>query len=625
MDGGVKGKYKNPSEMEAKDFVDHVRVWFADSRDGSKKARDSYRKSFKFKNGDQWGDKKEQADNEGFPALTLNYIHGKVETVAGEERKNRTEIKVFARSTEDDGISTAMSSVIRWSDDISGADFNRSYAFKSMVCCGVGWRLREWSYENDPEGRLESAFIPWDCVYSDPASRKQDYSDAKFVIMEKWMTDDEVEALAPGATEALHARRLTSTSDSADWNIKSGTRARTKVYDKKRGEWQVLQVWWKETQTGYVYADPAAKGQLKDMTAAEHQDAITNHQREVLQFESEYQNYQLRTAIGELVEPPQAPQQLPEFSERPVKRVWTAHIIGDEAFNIGQHPVTQCKTFPLIPCFGYWNEEDCHWYGIVTHLLDPQRQHNVEQSTIVRMAQNNSKNGWYGPKGWMEDEDNWLQNSSKPGFVAEYNMEPKQVQPQSIPSFLPALAQSRLQAMSDISMVNYELMGASSAADVGVVNDSRKTQAITGLSTLFDNYRLSKKIEGEIMIHYLQHYLDPGRVMMVLGEDATVSPVQFVEDMKFATYDAVIEEAQWSNDQKGVTLQALINVLPQLQSAQIPIPKTLLPQILPIPAKLRNEWIEHIQQQEQQAQMMQQQQMQVQPQPQIADQQGVMQ
>jgi hypothetical protein len=594
-------------------YVQRVQAWFKAACDHDKEAVKQEDEDFRFYSGHQWErDTKDLMTASKRPVLTLNYVLPIVQAVVGEERMNRQQISVMGRDITDDGGAYVMTEVIRWAMDRCNGDYALSKAFRNTAIGGRGWVEVTMNFLDDPQGRPEIKAVKRGEIRLDPLSELEDASDARYLIRERWLSEDEIEAMWPGAMEKLgtykevHGSGGPSASSGSvkDNHPGDAYRSKDKVYSAKDGTWQVLEVWHHEVLPGALVVNPET-GTLEELTKDEldallkdEQARLDAHALALAEHEATIGPVVAQSLImtGNPPDPallppaPEAPPRL-EYRETPIKRFFQGFVCADFVLERREAPTPRLKRFPYAPCFGMRDEEGECWFGVVRAIKDAQRQHNVEQSAILHWTQTSPKGGWMAPKGAFVDRTRWEQRSSQSGAILEYNPQrgkPEEIRPPALPRHMVELSPARLQAMRDISGVNVDLMGNAIKDTPGVVMEMRRKQGLTVLQTLFDNLRLTRRIVGEILLAYIQEFMADGRMLRIVGPQGQ-KHIQITQDVTFGQYDVVIEDSTDSPTDKMATMHILQTTLPMLMKAGIPIPPSFV-DLLPISPHIRDEW-----------------------------------
>jgi hypothetical protein len=592
------------TKLDEAAYARRVRAWHSQAADKEKEPREQEEEDQAFYSGHQWS--KEQISARAAaktPTLTVNYCLPIVNAVVGEERLNRQAINVYGRDTTDDNGGHVFTEIIRWVMYGTNGEYSVSKAFRSSCISGRGWLEVKVNWLDDPEGKIEVREVPRKEIFLDPTSKEEDISDARFLVREKWLTEDEIEAMWPDKAESITLAKALN-QNSAGNNVENTYRQDAyklgdKSWFRQDGTFQILEAWHYEIVPGAVVLNEQT-GQLEEMDTDELAKVEQARQLEIQQAEQQNQmamvmhmaSPQMDPMTGAPVMPQLAPVPGPvQAKKRPIKRYFYGFTCGDIVLERGPSPHKFLRRFPYVPVFGMWDEEKECWFGLVRAIKDPQRQHNVEQSAILQWTQTMPKGGWMAPKGGFVDRLRWEQRSSQAGFIGEYNPargKPEPIRPPTLPRHVIELAPTRLQNMRDISGVNVDLMGNAVKDTPGVVMEMRRKQALTVLQILFDNLRLSRRILGEVLIAFIQQYIADGRRLRIVGQP-NAGYVMATADLQFGKYDAIVEDSPESPNDKMATMYILQTTLPMLMKAGIPIPPSFV-DLLPISPHIRDEW-----------------------------------
>lgn len=580
------------------ELVARLRKWYLEDLRAQENERKNRKQDWRMWAGDQWEeDARNRAKTENRPLLTLNYVLPTICAIEGEERSNRQQIKVYGvDDAQDDYGAYAFNLLIRGVMNENNGEYSLSAGFKHAATCGTGWVHPDVDYFADPEGMIVVRHVDEDEIVNDCMDTSPDASGSRRLTRQRWLADDEIEALFPGAMAKLQNYADGNGNDDPvptregdgrgyrDIYSEPG-KTDTKIYDCTRKEWLVLEHWWFEIAPGMVARNPA-NGELEELTIEEGQALQANEQKAA----ADYPFQRLEAALaGQQVPPPPQPTQM---MERPIRCYYQAFACGGVMLYKGKSPIPEARRIPYVPIYGYYDKVKRERFGVVRNIADVQRQTNVEQSAIVHMIQLAPKAGWMAPRGAFHDKQKWMSSAARPGAMLEYNAQkgkPEPLQQPQLPRHLVDLAMSRMQSMKAISGVNTEMTGERVAGDAGVAMEMRKKAAMTILATLFDNFRLSKKVLGKLLIVYIQAFMPIGRRIRVIGPKDAPEYAQFTQDLQFARFDAAIDETEATVNDRIQTLTLLQTVLPTLIDAGIPIPPGLI-DLFPIPPHVRDEW-----------------------------------
>lgn len=614
------GPYQRPDG----ELLDYLRLTFREAWDGITPQRPKRELDWKFYAGDQWeaGDKA-LALRQKRPALTLNMLLSIISAVEGEERTNRQELKFYGTGEEDDKAAYGLNRILKWVFDGCGGEFALSAGFRSMNVCGEGWVVPDMDFFDDPEGTLRVLHVDDTEMFDDPVARDPVSADSRYCHRVRYMTEEEGEARFPairasgeitpsfaGFREAVRGSHTLgdgiSETDGAGFRdvfSTPGDQKSLKTYDAKRKLWAVTETWWYQIEPGVVMVDEAT-GLLVELSPEEFEgkkaerqqqqtDALTQVMSGAATFAPPPPVDPAMAAAGLApIAPPtiQMPQPL-QAKERPIKRFYTAFWCGAALLSKMSSPLKGLKRIPYIPIRGLYDKVEAEWFGLIRSLIDAQRQHNIEQSTIVMLTQLMPKQAWMGPKGSFHNKPDWQTKIAQPGAMLEYNKsqgKPEPIPVAPIPRHIIDMAFTRPQTMREISGVNVELTGQRQASDPGVVMEMRQKAAKTVLAPMFDNYRQAKKALGTVLLAFIQAYISPGRRMRILGPEGAAY-VEMTEQMQLGRYDVTVEETNSTINDRMATLGVMQTTLPQLAKAGVPVPPSII-DLMPMQPHIRDDW-----------------------------------
>ena len=625
-----------PFQQSEEDLLRILGEWWKEATDAMKEERPKRTKDWKYYAGDQWEDADRQlAEKQKRPALTLNMLLSIISAVEGEERTNRQEMKFYGEGQEDDPAAYGINRLVKWVMDQCGGQFALSHEFRSGIICGEGWVVPDVDYFDDPNGKIKLLYVDDEEVFCDPLSTDPTAADARYLHRVRMMSEDEMNARWPGSKERVrqqcYGQDVGPSTDGKGFRDIYSTpndTASPKLYDAQRKLFAVIETWWSQIEPGWIVVDEATD-LLVERTPEEFEGMrIERENEQKAWFKAVVQGAQPQpmlpmpgeqmTAIpapdqggpaappspvlghngGPMLGPaPLGPMPKPlQAVERPIRRFYQGFWTYGTLLDRKASPLPTMKRFPYVAFRGLWDKVKKEWFGIARPILDPQRQHNVEQSVIVQLMQLMPKQSWMAPKGAYHDRTKWAEGVAQPGTMLEYNSQrgkPEPIPVQPIPRHLIDMAFTRPQTMRDISGVNVDLMGQRTASDPGVVMEMRQKAAKTVLAPLFDNFRMTKMALGKVMLAYIQAYITPGRRIRVLGPEGQTY-VPMTEEMALGDYDLTVEETNATVNDRMATLTVMQTTLPQMMKAGVPIPASFV-DLLPMPPHIRTEWKRQIQ------------------------------
>lgn len=127
------------------------------------------------------------------PDTIFNRVRPAVLGCLGVIKQGKTDPRAYARNPDDEDSSDVVSKVLRFIADETNFHATRVDCSQSYLVQGTGAVIVEPS-EN---GRIDITKIPWEEFFYDPRARRQDFADARYMGIAKWLYADDVEAMYP--------------------------------------------------------------------------------------------------------------------------------------------------------------------------------------------------------------------------------------------------------------------------------------------------------------------------------------------------------------------------------------------------------------------------------------------
>jgi hypothetical protein len=618
-----------PFQMDDAGLLKQLLAWFKEAADALVEERKKRKIDWRFYAGDQW----EQDDRAGNgkadakrPKLTLNLVLSIISAVAGEERTNRQEMKFYGEGQEDDKGAYRINRIVKWIMDQCGGQFSLSKQFLSMLVCGEGWVVPEVDYFEDPNGKIKLLVVDEEEMYPDPLDTDETAGGSRHLTRVRMMSEDEGNARWPGFKEKVRQSCLergigpeTDGSGTGDIYAASNDTKSPKLYDARRKMWAVMETWWHQIEPGWIVVNEETN-LLEEKTDEEFQAMKAEREQAQKDWLTSIMAPPPMPAPGQnmtampmpapnpaappimgpspamgapaMGPPPMAPApKALQATQRPIRRFYQAFWAHDTLLESKPSPLPRLKRFPYVAFRALYDKANKEWFGITRPILDPQRQHNVEQSTIVELIQLMPKASWMAPKGAYHDKPKWETGLATPGTMLEYNAQrgkPEAISPPPVPRHLIDMAFQRPQSMREISGVNVEMTGQRQGSDPGVVMEQRQKAAKTVLAPIFDGFRQTKMQLGRVILAYIQAYITVGRQLRVLGPEGA-EYVPMTEDMAEGDFDLTVDETNETVNDRIATLTIMQTTLPTLMKAGIPVPASFI-DMLPMPPHIRDEW-----------------------------------
>lgn len=515
---------------------------------------------FAFVSGQQWLDADEALLREQKrPPITFNYSEKMIDAVVGAEVGARQEVNFKPRNVEDSALSELYNAAGKWVREESNAEDEESDAFRDMLICGLGWTQTRLSYDEDQDGKLLVERVDPLEIRSDPAANKPGLTDRRYAYRRWWVDERDAKREWPTATFGGE-----NSDDSNSGVIIRGSR----------------------------YED----GSTND-DSERHKGQVQITLYECVEREPIY-----RVSIDgkiEEVEPAVFSQMQPHFDEAHIpyvkqyKRVYyRGYFAGDTLLEMAPSPCQDGFLFQAIT--GKRDRNKNTWYGLTRVMKDPQRWANKWLSQILHIINSNAKGGLMAEVNAFVDpqkaQDEWAQPDSitlfKEGALSGNRVQQKQMPP--FPSGLDRLMQFALSSLPMVTGINLEALGLANREQAGVLEQQRKQAAYGLLAPLFDALRRYRKNQGRVLLAMMRKFISDGRLVRIGGPESQ----QFIPLTKIpddVSYDIIVDASPNAPDVKDRTWEALMQLVPSMLKAGLPLPPDLL-DFSPLPTSLVTKW-----------------------------------
>ncbi len=543
-----------------------------ESQDHLTKWREEAAESYDFAAGVQWTeDEVSILKDQLRPVITFNRVAPVLDAVAGYEINSRQDVTYLPRQIESTGPAQVESAAAKFFRESCDADDEESDMFYDALVCGMGWSEHRIDFDEDPEGMLDVDRIdPMEMGY-DPASIRRNLADTRYVMRGRWIDKKRAEEMWPDH-DFLSADTMRNPRDDGDVNepIKVPQNAWYKdnavgsQYERRRGKVFVLEMQYFDREPFYSAINPQT-GQLEDMTSGAHT--------------------KLQKQLKEIGQPPLQ-------SEKRTKKVFKRCFIhGPTTIEDGPAPCPDMFSYQCIT--GKRDRNRNHWYGLVRAMKDPQRWANKWLSQQLHLINSNAKGRMFYEEGAFDNVATVEKKMANPGATIMVNDgyldKMKIEQPVQLPNNSFQLMEYAIASVRDTTGVNVELLGMADRNQPGILEQQRKQSAMAILAPLFDAQRRYRKNAGRLTLYFIHEYLSDGRLIRIVGEQGA-KYVPLTRQPGFDEYDVVVDEAPTSTNMKEAVFGVMMQIMPGLQKAGVPIPPDILDYVPGLPAALAEKW-----------------------------------
>jgi hypothetical protein len=552
------------------------------------------READRFLSGRQWHPADEaRLNEEDRPTAVFNFAQKYVRIVGGTEKHNRQDVVFVPRMPEaqlanaaGELASAVYSSVI---DACNGPE-ERSQTFEDMLVRGMGWTNCRLDMEASADGKIVLERVDGMKMHWDPAARKQNLEDARWVGCEEEIPIRDAWRRWPGKEQELKISeflRQDRPADEPDFvehvtPIEYQPENETVIAGgPPAGYVRVVEYQYYEVEPIYRLADPQIN-QVRELDESQFEKLRRRLETMGAVFVDREAAASEPAAQPDAVVIPYVRQ-----DRRVYKRCFTAGPIELES---GPLPV-QGVGFTYKAMTGSFDAHDKLWRGLLHVLMDPQRFANKFFSQTLHIINSNAKGGLLAEATAFADpvkaEQDWANPSAlillEDGALSADKPRIQERSRPSLPEGTFVMLKWCIDALGGVSGINPELLGATTGDVPGVAQRQRQIQGMTINAGYFSSLTRYLREEARLVFEFIRNYVADGR-MVRLGGAFNSRAIPLLREHLPVDYDLVIDEPAKSPNAKEVFWEKMAPIIPMLIKAN-----AFLPDILdysPFPASI---------------------------------------
>ena len=498
----------------------HIWEWYREGFESSSGWRKEAIKDCKYYDNDQFSEEdKETLRERGQPVITINRVKPTIDLVIGAESKARVDFYAAPRTDQDVQDAAISTECLKYVMDQNEGEFVCSGVFEGQV--KAGWGIIEVSENDNPfkeiikVGEVEKNDIIWD-----PYSVEYDLSDAKYIIRHKWLDLETAVAKFPKhklklesavsdqENEELIESPYPGTEDKSDRpGVKAWPSRDVKLsewVDKGRRRVKIIECWYKTPSEVWIV-----------------ENEITG---DVDEFDP-------KQAMNILFQPGVRVRKVN------MDKVRVCIVCGSDVFEDNFSPYRH-NEYPFVPFWGYRKETEKTPYGLIRQIRDMQDEVNKRRAKAMHHL--NTKQIIADTDAIDMAQNDWrkvIEESAKPNGVIKLNP----LKPNARFEIVNQGEMIREQFMfeeeakkeiEEVSGVSGEMKGMQTNATSGRAIIARQVQSMTMLGKIFDNYRRSRLILGNLIWGMIQQYFNKPKQIRVLDK---TGGYKFFEINKYMT------------------------------------------------------------------------------------------
>lgn len=494
--------------------------------------------NFYLGGGRQWApEDREQLESEGRPALEFNQVKHKINTAIGYQIQNRMDMAFRPRGRgADEDVAKALTKVAAQVADNTNLHWLETQVFADGLIQQRGYFDIRISYRDSMLGEIcVTDLDPLD-VIPDPDAKSYDPDKWQDVIINRWLTYDEIEESY--GEKAREAVALENQEDD-DFGDDEADEERNKFGNEDSGS------------TDYMGSATLSDGS-KRVRVIERQFWQTAKAQVVISLTGD-----IRSVEGMSEEQINAMQGVVRATRR-IRRVrWVISTYNDVLFD----DWSPFNHFTVVPFFPFFRRGKTS--GLVDDAIGPQQLLNKTMSQFLHTVNTTANGGWM----WWADtlanmsDDDMADRGAEPGLSVVVKKDtptdklPRKIQANQIPTGIDRIIDRAGAMLDETTGINDAMSGNSGREVSGVAIQSRQFAAQQGLAVPLDNLARTRNMMARRILELVQAFYDEPRVFRITEQDSRGQDVTeelqvnypteaggILNDLTLGEYDVVVTE-----------------------------------------------------------------------------------
>ena len=455
--------------------------------------------------GEQWDPEDRLVlEDEGRKPYELNEIFDAVNAALGHQINNRVDIAFRPRGMgADDEKATTLSKVAMQIADNNDFRHVESQVTADGFIQQRGYYELRVDYNDNLYGEIRLGSLDGMDVIPDPDGKEYDPDTWADVIISRWLTCDEIEAMYGRKARRKVEESLQYEHGDADFGEdeldgvrrnKFGDENDLRTGAEDGGGEQVVRVrvidrqHWETAPADVVLYPTGDIRVIEDATEAQIQSAIN--------------------AGGMLF-------------RRPTRRVrWTVSTYGEVLLHDDWSPY---KHFTVVPYFPFFRRGKTR--GLVDNAVGPQEMLNKALSQYIHILNSTANSGWLVEQNSLSNmsTDDLEEQGATTGIVIEYKhgtKEPKKIEPNQVPTGVDRLMTLGSEKIRTITGITDALRGQpQSNNQSGKAIQSLQFGSMLSLAVPLDNLARTRHLLASRMLEMIQQFMDVPQVMRIVDKN----------------------------------------------------------------------------------------------------------
>jgi hypothetical protein len=549
-----------------------------------------------FTDGKQWSDEDRcKLENEGRNALVLNKISRLVRWAQGRFRQNRLELR-YLPGNDGSGLqetAEALTACVKQIEEANQAEWLDAQVFQDGIITGRAFTDLRLDFERNVLGEVKETLLDPFSVYLDAEADTYEPEGWGHVIVSRWMSLDDITLCYGQPANDI----LVSTTSQIP--VTTGNLSEFGGDEVSPDRFFGL--------TSYLNGsmDDFSSPGLSGFGITDH----INRKRKLIRV-LDRQHYALKrvrwfvdlvTGQMKIIPDHWEPDRIQRIMQWSQMRGLPLDF-GQGIRKVVRNTITAADkilfddwspydTFTVVPYFPIFRRG--HTKGLVSDLIDPQREINKRRSAILHIIMTTANSGWIYPENSLREEMKQAleEEGSRPGINVEFSgqVAPTRIQPAAPPSALRMLEEAAARDLPEISGINESALGEVDRVQSGRAIQARQQSANNGAEIYFANFSRYRELKGRKLKELVQGHYTEERVFRVRGPEGDQLVVlnrkdaagRLVNDVTSGNYDVIVDEVPISASfMQGQLAEAL-----ELKEKGVPIPDDILVELSTMPRK----------------------------------------
>lgn len=489
--------------------------------------------------GRQWSpEDREVLAEEGRPAFEFNQIMPKINTALGYQIANRMDIGFRPRSGEaSQDVASTLSKLAMQIADNNKLHWLESQVFGDGLIQQRGYFETYISYEDTMLGEVKIKTLDPLDVIPDPDAKSYDPDDWADVIISKWLTLDEIEALY--GTEARTKVADAKEEESFDFGDDEDGTPRNRFGDDNTSFTELGS----ETSSGGVKRVRVIDRQYWEIDQAEVLITLTGDIR-VIEGMGEARISAMK-ADGAFQ------------TKRRVRRVKWVVSTRNVTLHDDWSPFLH---FTVVPYFPFFRRGLTR--GLVDNAIGPQQMLNKALSQFIHIINTTANSGWISWEGTIQnmDEEELEERGAETGLNivlgkdVPVDKRPQKIAANQIPQGLDRIVERAAMLLEQATGINESMSGGSGQEVSGIAIQTKQFAAQQQLAVPLDNLARTRAMLATRILELVQAFYDDPRVIRITETDERgreqTEELQLnhptaqgiLNDLTLGEYDVVITE-----------------------------------------------------------------------------------